>query len=189
MSAALSLNDFYKLNHVLKITPPVLASNYSKFVSSFYPNNDCYSLLIVDDVNHCITGSISWGTSGFDFKVFLEKKTKIVGTKNKTYFDLVYVKYAHTAWTAIDDTNSDKILESFFKLSSGKADEVLAGIHNDWNGGRLLGYFFRKKPGAPSKPTTTFLTHLAHLHRSNTITQPFYDFVKKHENKLIISKH
>lgn len=190
MSAALVLNDFYKLNHVLRIAPPVLASNYSRFVSHFYPNNDCYSLMVVDEANNSITGSISWGSSGFDFEVFMEKRQRIVRGKTQNYFTLVYVKVAHTAWTATDDSNSDRILESFFSLSSQKADEIMAGLNNDWDGGRIQGYFFRKKPTRnQTAPTATFLANLADLHGSNTITQQFYNFVKTHERKLVIAKH
>lgn len=181
-AAIISNNDFYKITNILRETPAFLASNYSKFVSKHYPGMDCYSVITIDKNKNRLIGSVSWETSGFDFEIYFEKQA------DKSLM-MSYLKVAHTGgWTAKDDTNSDDIIEKFIRQASDKIDDVIAGTSTDWNGGRLNGYFFRKKP-SETAPTSTFNTNLNELLSNKKITKKFHDFIKLHEKRIVIAKH
>lgn len=179
MPAHLLEEDFYKVSSLLNASKSVISFNRPAFISRHYNTANSFFLIAEGKKPNELSGSVSWGNSGFNFDIFF-RKDATTGIWNVFYFINRHHVRGNTMVIAED------ILEQGFALVSQSASNI---IDNNVSDKRNRGYCIKRRINPEDKiiPTENTLKRLLELKDNNIVDENFYEFALLHAKKLTIS--
>jgi len=184
MTAYVNPDTFNKICTLLRAFPQssVIASNYSNFMKKFYPKQDCYILMILDDdKKSLIKGSATWGISGFDFSVEYQ-------ISHRGAYEIMYLITPHSGFLEDDLAYSDQIIEDFFLFAEYKVNCRIRGKEKEVRlkkGGFIIKQNKTKNISPNSK---SFSARRAQMISRKLVSSQFIKFVDKNSLKITLSR-